>query len=136
MIAALFALTVSALIVVVILVVFVLRFIADVAVRFHGNAELIQAMSDAWRTDFVEALRASEQANRAERALLLRAVLSRNGAEFGQLDRIRQQEHPVTQGSVSLSPEEYARWIEDDLRKMIDGETDPELPLVPEGMGG
>lgn len=91
---------------------------------------------------FLAHLRTVEMENRVERALLLRAVMARTGAEFGQLDRIRQQEHAAaradTTGGRTLSPEEYARWLEGDLRDMgyDDVLKDADVPLVPEGFGG
>lgn len=83
-------------------------------------------------TTFLLYLRAAEIAARDERALLLRAALSRTASEFGQLDRIRQQETPAS--GVQMSRAEYLKWLEDDIRGGLGGVEDSDIPLVPEGI--
>lgn len=90
----------------------------------------------ATTASFLAHLRTVDLAERAERALLLRAALSRNGAEFGQLDRIRQQETtPPPGGTVAMSAKQYAQWLVDDIEAGLGGVADSDVPLVPEGFG-
>lgn len=90
----------------------------------------------ATTASFLAHLRIVELEGRAERALLLRAALARNGAEFGQLDKIRQQETAQRPAStVSMTPEQYAQWLVDDLQAGLGGVADSDVPLVPEGFG-
>lgn len=82
---------------------------------------------------FLAHLRTVELEARAERSLLLRAALARNGAEFGQLDRIRQQETAVDNSGPRLTRAEYQQWLEDDIRSGLGGVDASDIPLVPEG---
>lgn len=82
---------------------------------------------------FLAHLSAVELEARTERALLLRAALARNGAEFGQLDRIRQQE-TVDSSGPKMSRAEYQQWLEDDIRSGLGGVDPSDIPLVPEGI--
>lgn len=85
---------------------------------------------------FLVHLRTMESEARAERALLLRAVLARHGGEFGMLDRIRQQETKTDLSGVKMTPEQYRDWLEDDIRGGLGGIEDSDVPLVPEGLSG